>query len=127
MENSGLVLIDTNIVIEYFKNNLEIINKLKIIGEKNIVISEVTFAELIFGARNKQELVKIQETISTIIVFNVNKEISILAIELMIKFSLSHRLSYPDALIAATAIQNNLTFYTLNTKDFRYLDISLYN
>lgn len=34
-------------------------------------------------------------------------------------YSLSHKLSLPDALIAATALVHNLELYTLNTKDFR--------
>jgi predicted nucleic acid-binding protein len=36
-------------------------------------------------------------------------------------YSLSHKLSLPDALIAATALVHDLKLYTLNVKDFRFI------
>ncbi len=36
-------------------------------------------------------------------------------------FSLSHRPAIPDMLIAATAINYNITLYTLNKKDFHFI------
>jgi len=36
-------------------------------------------------------------------------------------YSLSHNLSIPDALIAATAMEHMLELYTLNTKDFQFI------
>ena len=36
-------------------------------------------------------------------------------------YSLSHRLSLPDALIAAMALEHDLELYTLNIKDFRFI------
>jgi len=39
----------------------------------------------------------------------------------MEEYSLSHRLSIPDALIASTAIVNDLELFTLNLKDFRFI------
>jgi predicted nucleic acid-binding protein len=42
-------------------------------------------------------------------------------------YSLSHKLSVPDALIAATAIVHDVALYTLNVKDFHFIsDIELY-
>ena len=42
-------------------------------------------------------------------------------------YSLSHKLSLPDALIAATAIESNSELYTLNLKDFRFIpQLNLY-
>lgn len=126
MENKRLILLDTNIIIEYFKDNQIIINELKKIGEINIAISEVTAAELIYGAFNKSELKKILETISTINKISIDSEISSFSIRLMTEHSLSHKLSFPDALIAATSIKNNIPLFTLNIKDFKYLDLKLY-
>lgn len=126
MENTRLILLDTNIIIEYFKDNKTIIHKLKKIGEINIAISEVTTAELIYGAFNKSELKKILETISTINKISIDTEISSFFISLMTGYSLTHKLSFPDALIAATAIKNNMPLFTLNKKDFKYLDVKLY-
>jgi predicted nucleic acid-binding protein len=42
-------------------------------------------------------------------------------------YALSHRLSLPDAIIAATAIRHNFSLFTLNIKDFRFIDgLSVY-
>ena len=46
---------------------------------------------------------------------------------LLESYALSHRLSVPDALIAATALRHNLKLYTFNLKDFRYIEgLTLY-
>ena len=51
-----MILLDTNILIEMYKGNEVIIHRIKMIGQNNIAISDVTSAELLFGARNKDEL-----------------------------------------------------------------------
>lgn len=43
-----LVMCDTNIFIEFYKGNDNIINKLREIGIENIVLISVTAGELIF-------------------------------------------------------------------------------
>jgi len=54
MEKS-IILCDTNILIEFYKNNQNIIAELEKIGSKNIALSVVTAGELLFGALNKKE------------------------------------------------------------------------
>jgi len=49
-------------------------------------------------------------------------------ISLMEKYSLSHKLSIPDALIASTALVYQQELYTLNDKDFRFIsELRLYS
>jgi len=122
MADKGVILCDTNIIIEFYKGNEAIISELKKIGQKNIAISIVTVAELIYGAINKKELQQIKRDLSTLRTILIDDEISYKHIELLTEYSLSHRLNLPDALIAATAIQNDLSLYTLNKKDFQYID-----
>jgi tRNA(fMet)-specific endonuclease VapC len=55
-----MILCDTNILIEFYKNNQQISAVLRDIGPENIAISAVTAAELYYGALNKQELHKIK-------------------------------------------------------------------
>jgi len=50
-----MILVDTNIFIEYYKNNSLICKILGHIDPQEIAISDVVCAELYFGARNKQE------------------------------------------------------------------------
>lgn len=122
MEVKPLILCDTNIIIEVYKGNQTIIDFLENIGQANIAISDVTCAELLFGARNKNELQIIKKDLKKLVVFSINEEISKNAILLIEKFTLSNKLNLPDALIASTAIYHDINLYTLNKKDFKYIE-----
>lgn len=122
MEAQPLILCDTNIIIEVYKENLSVIAFLEKIGQKNIAVSDVTCAELLFSARNKKELQIIKKDLKKLVVFSINEEISKGAVALIEKFSLSNNLNLPDALIAATAIYYNVNLYTLNKKDFKFIE-----
>lgn len=121
METKNLILCDTNIIIEVYKGNSKVINILEQIGQNNIAISDVTCGELLYGARNKKELQMIKKDLKKLMVFPINEEISSQAINLIEKFTLSNHLNLPDALIAATATHYDLNLYTLNVKDFKYI------
>ncbi len=116
-----MILCDTNILIEIYKGNTTIVKSVKHIGQENIAVSDVTCAELLFGARNKTELQTIRKDLDKLIVLPILSEISTMAVELVAKYSLSHKLSLPDALIAATATYHNVELYTFNLKDFVYI------
>jgi len=123
-----MILCDTNILIEVYKGSVDIIKSVRSIGQQNIAVSDVTCAELLYGARNKQELQTIRMDLNKLIVLSINEHISTMAVQLIEKYALSHKLSLPDALIASTAITHNCELYTLNRKDFRYLNaIRLYD
>ena len=50
-----------------------------------------------------------------------------MGIRLYKQYKLSHGLDMPDSLIAATAIELDLSLFTYNIKDFRYISgIRLY-
>lgn len=116
-----MILCDTNILIEFFKRNPKISQELHQIGPAQIAISAITRAELYFGAINKRELSTIKRHLSTLTNFPISPSVSNRFIILMEAYSLSHKLSLPDALIAATAIEHQLALYTLNLKDFRFI------
>jgi predicted nucleic acid-binding protein len=98
------------------------------IGIDNIAVSDVTRAELFFGAKNKTELSAIRNSLNTLSTLPIQSEISENAAFLVEQYSLSHRLNLPDALIAATAIYHDVELYTLNVKDFTFIPkIKLYN
>ena len=56
----------------------------------------------------------------TIVHFDI--DISESAIKLIERFSKSHGLQIPDAIIAATAITSKIELFTFNLKDFKYID-----
>ena len=61
-------------------------------------------------------------------IIHLTQEIGERFTQLMIDYSLSHRLSLPDGLIAATALIEDVPFYTHNLKDFKYIkDIRLHH
>jgi len=60
MGQNKIVLCDTDVIIEFYKGNIAIIDELKKIGQSNIAISCITAGEIIFGALNKRELSKIK-------------------------------------------------------------------
>ncbi len=56
-----MILCDTNILIEFYKNNPQVTQSLRKIGQDELAISVVTQAELYYGALNKAELQKIKK------------------------------------------------------------------
>ncbi len=55
MVTDKIVLCDTDVIIEFYKNNANVISQLRAIGQENILISTITAGELIYGALNKKE------------------------------------------------------------------------
>ena len=122
-----MILCDTNTLIEFYKNNSQIVQELRQIGQSQLAISPITQAELYFGALNKAELRQIKQHLSVLHQIPLDTSTSSMFLELMESYSLSHKLSLPDALIASTALVHNLELYTLNAKDFRFIpNLSLY-
>ncbi len=122
-----MILCDTNILIEFYKDNPQVKETLHQIGSGRLAISMVTQAELYYGALNKAELQKIKEHLSILHRFPVDTSVSDIFLQLMEAYSLSHKLSIPDALIAATTLVHGTELYTLNSKDFRFMpNLTLY-
>lgn len=122
-----MILCDTNIFIEIYRRNIAIRSELEKIGHKNIVVSDVTRAELFYGAINKVELQKIRNDMSELTALPIRPEISGIAVNLVEGYCLSHKMDIEDALIAATAIYYDIELFTLNVKDFIFIPgIKLY-
>jgi len=123
-----MILCDTDIFIEAFKNNTLATGSLKRIGFQNIALSAITLMELYFGALNKKELLKIKSRLKQLEIINLDQKITETAINLIEKYAKSHGLHIPDALIAATAIRRGMQLLTYNVKDFKFIErIRLYS
>lgn len=116
-----MILCDTNILIEFYKGNAQVVEELRHIGHPQLAASVVTVAELYFGALNKKELRSIKQHLASVRQFQIDVPVSEQLLELMEHYSLSHKLSLPDALIAATAMAHGLELYTLNKRDFHFI------
>lgn len=62
-----------------------------------------------------------ENDVSNLTILPVDIDISRISLELLRKYVLSHKLTVPDALIAATALVFSIPIYTLNVKDFVYI------
>ena len=117
-----MILCDTNVIIEILKGNERTIKIIESIGLENIAISSVTVMELYFGALNKRELSKIKKHLKALNIMHFDNDISELAVSMIESYSKSHGLQIPDAIIAATVLSFEMKLFTLNLKDFKYID-----
>ena len=123
-----MILCDTDIFIEAFKNNTLATDSLRRIGFKNIALSAITLMELYFGALNKRELAKIKSRLQKLEIINLDQKITETAINMIERYAKSHGLHIPDALIAATAICGGMQLLSYNVKDFKFVEgIRLYS
>ena len=121
-KNCKMTFLDTNILIEVFKGNSIIIGIVQGLEPNTLALSAITEMELYYGALNKLELQRIKKNLRLFDIYHPTTAISTTATTLIEKHSKSHNLQIPDALIAATAMENGAELMTLNTKDFQYID-----
>jgi len=110
-------LIDTNVAIEYIGETIPeiVLNKLDDIFDEQFYISVINKIELLgFSEITTNEELKFSELINAAIVLALNENVVNRTIQIRKKY----RTKLPDAIIAATAIENQLTIITRNTKDF---------
>lgn len=119
-------LLDTNICIFFFKGRFNLGEKIENIGLENCYISEVTLAELKYGAENSDNpskhckiIAEFQEKIQIIPIFN---SIEVYAKEKARLRKAGTLIDDFDLLIGATAIYNDLTLVTNNLKHFNRLN-----
>ena len=123
MEEKGLIICDSDVIIEFFdRANKSIENRLVEMGRENLCISSVTYSEIIFGSTDKDHLTTLSKGLEKFIVVDIDQRIDTIHRELVKKYSLSHKLGIQDALIAATALNYEIKLFTLNTKDFKFID-----
>lgn len=118
-------LLDTNICIYFIKGLYNLDEKIKNVELSNCFISEITVAELKFGAEKSQKSVENHKVCSKFIdginVLPIYNSIDIYAIEKNRLQKAGMPIDDFDLLIGATAIKNKLTLVTNNTKHFKRL------
>ena len=114
-------MIDSNILIDAMNG---IVDAVAFLEEQQVTetqISIVSAMELIAGCRNKTEMTELQRFFQKCTFLPITVTVSHVAFQLMESFYLSHGLVLPDALIAATALERDLTLYTRNIRHFRMI------
>lgn len=89
--------------------------------QASLAISVVSQMELIIGCRNKAELRSLDKFLSRFQRVKLNEQTSTLAIDLLRRYRLSHGLLIADALIAATALLQDIPLVTKNERDYRFI------
>jgi predicted nucleic acid-binding protein len=71
---------------------------------------------------NKKELNQIKKDLKNLTVLDIDRKTCDIFLDIMGKYVLSHKLALPDGFIAASAMANNFELYTLNLKDYKFID-----
>jgi len=119
-------LLDTNICIFFLKGKNNIISKIEDVGEQNCFISEMTVAELKFGAENskiKEEMKKIVAPfIKKFTIIPIFDSLDIYAAEKARLRKIGMIIDDFDLLIGATAIYHNMVLATNNVSHLNRLN-----
>lgn len=113
-------LVDTDVLVDVSRNNEAAIDFLDQLGN-SWFISIITALELIVGARNKKEVTQIDKLVAVYSAIPLTAEIGNSSYGILRHFAKSHGLRVFDSLIAATAIEEDLTLVTRNKKHFQMI------
>jgi len=107
-------LIDTNVILDFMGGKLPAKSSLFLaqIIDNQINISAISKIELLGFIKVEQILI---DTVSFSVIYHIDDEI----IDKTIALRKNYRIKLPDAIIAATAIVNDLTLISHNFKDFQ--------
>ena len=115
-------LLDTNVLGELFRGNLRIRETLSLVGLSNCHVSEVSLAEILYGAykggieRHINEVEYVKQHFTILPISPCLNDFGAIKYDLEKR---GNRIDNFDLLIAATAITSDLTLVTHNTKHFK--------
>jgi len=111
-------LVDSDVLINCLKaieSDLSFLEKYYTISN----ISLISYGEVLQVSKNKVNLKDLKLFLSLFEPISIDNKIQEDAVNLLEMFHLSSGLMFFDALIASTAINNNLTLVTRNTKHYK--------
>ena len=113
------MLIDTDIVIWYMRDNPKAVELLN--SNEGFLISVVSYLELVQGLRNKSEFKALKTALKIwkIKILQIDEAISTKAMFYVEQYFLSHAIRLADALIASTAVLFQIPLVTGNIKHYK--------
>jgi len=118
METKKLILCDTTIVVDAFREEGSVLVEFDRLGFSRFALASATAAELYFGMRKGGKR-KTLELVRRFKLVYFDKAISLRTLNYQYEFM--NRMSVPDSIIGATAIEYNFTLWTDNRQDFDFL------
>lgn len=119
-----IVMVDTSILIDYFRKKDKSKTRLFALSQKfeSLCISSITEFEIYTGSNNEQ--LEFWNTIlSNFIVFPFDSDAALVAVEIKNKLKkLRKTIDIADLFIASIAISHNLIFDTINQKHFENIE-----
>lgn len=119
-------LLDTNICIYYLKGQFDLDKKFAMIGLENFAISEITFAELLYGAEKSQNITKnltvAHEFVKDLQIIPISSGLKLYAREKARLRAMGRIISDLDLLIASTAVVHDRVMVTRNVKEFERIE-----
>jgi tRNA(fMet)-specific endonuclease VapC len=119
-------LLDTNICIHFFKGKFNLIEKLEEVELKNCAISEITLAELVFGAENSLTPQKnrdiIEQFSGQVTILPIYDTINLYGKEKARLRKLGTMISDFDLLIGCTSVEKELIIVTENVREFERIN-----
>ncbi len=111
-------LVDTNVLIDYLNNKLPD-HSARLFENIEINLSIISKIELLAWKEASQEQIDIIESfLDTTIILGLSESVARKTIEIR----KTHRVKLPDAIIAATALTNDLELVTRNVSDFKSIN-----
>jgi predicted nucleic acid-binding protein len=121
MSTQDRLLIDSDALVWLSRSHPAALARLSTIDPWRV--SVITYMELAQGSRNKEDLAQMKKgfALTKTQILPTTETIGNRAADLIDQFALSHGLRLADALIAATAIELQLTLLTGNVKHFAHI------
>lgn len=112
------MLVDSDVLIRHLRGLPRATQRLDLLPQ--LRISAISYLEILQGMRSRAELAAVQKSLTMRHTerMPITPQITDRATDLMERLSLSHGLGMGDALIAATALENQLTLITANVRHF---------
>ena len=123
------VIPDTSAWIQFFRvgSSPEAAVVRSLLVSDRVMLVGVVYAELMRGARNQEQLEILQDTLQSLPYTETDKDTWTLTGKILYSLERTgQRIPVPDALIAAIAIQNDLSVYTQDNHFNRVSDLQLY-
>jgi predicted nucleic acid-binding protein len=113
-----MIILDSDIVIDFLRRHQPAIDWLITLGDEEIALPGYVVMELIQGCGNKTELRELKMFIADFEIVWPSAETCDKALVVFSEYNLSHNLGLLDALIGQTSIALDLPLHTFNQKHY---------